>query len=202
MIVMMLNKLKPIFRAGFLPWVYFSATIALWVTSAFLLATTPTDIALRPGLLEGAIFLFFLLGLSEHFWRRYLLRPFLNEHWWLQSWIYWALAAVCLALAFRFAVYDMETNQPGVPVVALLHPVNFAVSFFLGGWGLDAVAFRILFLLSLSFAAWGCHVNHQAKRNFYMEQIRSVMQSKAEEKMRKDIAKRSFGPHRNLFDDN
>jgi hypothetical protein len=202
MIVMMLNKLKPIFRAGILPWVCFSTTIALWVASAFMLATTPTEVALRPAWLEGAIFLFFLLGLSEHFWRRYLLRPFLNEHWWLQSWIYWALAAVCLALAFRFAVYDMETNQPGVPVVALLHPLSVAHSFFLSGWGFDAIVFRILVLLSLGFALWGWHVNHQSKRNFYMEQIRTVMQSKAEEKMRKDVAKRSFGSHRNLFDDN
>jgi len=193
---------RAILQAGFVPWGHYLAMLTIWILSAYVLATPPTLMAQGLGVIEGLVFVFFLFALSERFWRRYLLRPFVVEQWWLRSWIYWGLAALVFAGAFRFAVHDMENASPGGPLIAFLDPVSLFVTFFLGGWNSNMIAFRVLLLAALFIGLWACYVNDQSRRNFYMEHLHSLMRKNMEEKMKADVEKRSFGSHRNLFEDN
>lgn len=189
-------------RAGFRPWFFFLTTIALWIAATWLLTSAPTDTALGLGLFGWLPLLLILLFLSERFWRRFFVRSFVNEAMWLWSWVLVACIPLILSLAFRAALYDSETASPGEPVIALLEPLRLLLHFFTGPWSFWSVAFRILCLVAFFVGVFAWHLNTVSRTNPYMAHLRTLLWKSKGDAMRRDVEKRRFGPHRNLFDDN
>lgn len=198
----LINVSFRLLRAGPKPWVFFCLVVALWALAAYLVIYASSALAGQLGLF-GLLGLGFILSfISERFWGRYLNRVFVDETAWLWSWVVIAAVPVLLGLAFRASLNDMQSASPGMPDAAHVHAFAFVFYFFLGPWSWATVVCRLLCIGALCFGFWGSHINTVSRTNYYNARIMAAYWKARADAMRKDVEKRRFGPHRNLFEDN